>query len=615
MGGRVNVNVLLINDEGTYADDFILSISNAAGTESYFTDGSNWSTGSAPKIIKLDGKRVGNDPINVRDYGAVGDGTTDDNSAVQSALAAAAGGKLWFPPGTYMITEAMEPDDDTTITGDGWQSIICNDPTQATEFNSCVVDGKSNVTISNLLFDGRVDERSGTDDPKGGIFLDHGCQNCVVDSVCLRDYGHHTTAGGNYITIDVTESSSRNSTGNRVSNCRIEDSGTGKFGIRVTTEWDVDVADSAYTRFCRDNVIENNVIIGCTWNAIEIAGPATIYNRIVGNQSIGCTGPGGIEADKGSSWNRFSDNSVVDAVPNASGNFAAFRDQGFTGGSFYDRYSRGNVWVNSVVRGCTQESSQSFAGFQSDYSIGCTVTNLVVEDNTPDVPATYADMYGLHVYDATNMRVSNALIRDVLDPVLVNQDVTGLDLSQCDMRAFTGAYCVRITDDLNSLSVTGCRLDGGSNGIGLSANSTSITGGLIAGNHFFNHSYAGIKLDGTSTTLLGLIDGNYFDATLGSACVKASDWSTFTFQGNYYTDGNSPGAEARAFISNNLRVGGTNVEGNRASSWDDAAPTAGAWVKGDIVWNNDPSAGGNIGWVCTEGGSPGTWNSFGAIAS
>lgn len=45
----------------------------------------------------------------------------------------------------------------------------------------------------------------------------------------------------------------------------------------------------------------------------------------------------------------------------------------------------------------------------------------------------------------------------------------------------------------------------------------------------------------------------------------------------------------------------------------DAIPTTGTWARGEIVWNNLPSAGGKVGWVCTSGGTPGTWKAFGAI--
>lgn len=44
--------------------------------------------------------------INVKDYGAVGNGSTDDTTAIQAAVTAAQGSEcaLYFPPGTYRIT-------------------------------------------------------------------------------------------------------------------------------------------------------------------------------------------------------------------------------------------------------------------------------------------------------------------------------------------------------------------------------------------------------------------------------------------------------------------------------------------------------------------------------
>lgn len=46
-----------------------------------------------------------------------------------------------------------------------------------------------------------------------------------------------------------------------------------------------------------------------------------------------------------------------------------------------------------------------------------------------------------------------------------------------------------------------------------------------------------------------------------------------------------------------------------------AAPVAGTWARGAIVWNSEPSAGGFIGWVCVVAGTPGTWEAWGAIES
>ncbi len=45
--------------------------------------------------------------VNVRSYGATGDGTTDDTAACQAALTAAANRALFFPPGRYRITSTL----------------------------------------------------------------------------------------------------------------------------------------------------------------------------------------------------------------------------------------------------------------------------------------------------------------------------------------------------------------------------------------------------------------------------------------------------------------------------------------------------------------------------
>jgi hypothetical protein len=45
------------------------------------------------------------------------------------------------------------------------------------------------------------------------------------------------------------------------------------------------------------------------------------------------------------------------------------------------------------------------------------------------------------------------------------------------------------------------------------------------------------------------------------------------------------------------------------------APTTGTWKVGDKCWDSVPTASGTIGWVCTSAGTPGTWKTFGTIAS
>ena len=64
-------------------------------------------------------------------------------------------------------------------------------------------------------------------------------------------------------------------------------------------------------------------------------------------------------------------------------------------------------------------------------------------------------------------------------------------------------------------------------------------------------------------------------------------------------------------FDNNVR---TDTRGGKVNIFGTAAPVAGTWAVGDIVWNTAPAAGAFIGWTCTTAGTPGTWKTFGAIS-
>jgi hypothetical protein len=76
---------------------------------------------------------------------------------------------------------------------------------------------------------------------------------------------------------------------------------------------------------------------------------------------------------------------------------------------------------------------------------------------------------------------------------------------------------------------------------------------------------------------------------------------------------NAPLGQGYMWINNDLFLGSkdTNVRWRVGT----AAPTSGTWQSGDVVWNANATAGGNAGWICVAAGTPGTWKTWGTIAS
>lgn len=64
------------------------------------------------------------DHLSVKMFGAIGDGTTDDTTAFQNALTAAAGKDLYVPPGTYKITSTLSIPTKTALLGSPGETII-----------------------------------------------------------------------------------------------------------------------------------------------------------------------------------------------------------------------------------------------------------------------------------------------------------------------------------------------------------------------------------------------------------------------------------------------------------------------------------------------------------
>ena len=138
----------------------------------------------------------------LRDYGATGDGVADDTTAIKNAIAAQDGGSpsnnvLYFPAGTYLVTEPIEIPSNTYIQGAGIdRTVIKMKNTIGRETGLCII-GKptnkvENVTVNDITFDGNKQRWHDYNNSSGTSTTGTGFANYT------GQYGASVTSGATY---------------------------------------------------------------------------------------------------------------------------------------------------------------------------------------------------------------------------------------------------------------------------------------------------------------------------------------------------------------------------------------------------------------------------------
>jgi len=137
-------------------------------------------------------------PNNVRDFGAKGDGITDDSAAIQAALDLQ--GRVYIPAGTYLVNTTLRIKSNTKLYGDGIEATILKEGGDGTTLpgmntsileNQAYVDtdpaGNDSMHVENIAFHGQrsvaVADGSATSSNKGigGVYFQYASRSRIRD--------------------------------------------------------------------------------------------------------------------------------------------------------------------------------------------------------------------------------------------------------------------------------------------------------------------------------------------------------------------------------------------------------------------------------------------------
>lgn len=177
----------------------ILTITSDSGTSSADLRGEKGDDGvrgpqGAPGMSVAGG---GSNLSNVKDYGATGDGVTDDTESIASAIAELpVGGTLYFPEGVYRVSNIVVKSN-MTVKGDGWASVIklLDATTDYHWHNNCLtIRNVENVIVRDIKLDGNRATQQATaeaqDQRLNGLFITS-ASNVFVENVWMYNNGYH----------------------------------------------------------------------------------------------------------------------------------------------------------------------------------------------------------------------------------------------------------------------------------------------------------------------------------------------------------------------------------------------------------------------------------------
>ena len=504
--------------------------------------------------------------VSVKDFGAVGDGVTDDTAAIQAAITAvntAGGGTVIIPTGTYLVANVILKSN-VNIQGQGYGSRL-----QTTSAAYTLYD--NNVAVTNVSISGlRISAYTGYT----GIFLSESTATAKIaikDNIFdsgLRaisiDGAIDVLVEGNYFTA-CTDNTIQIGSSELVYSKRII--------VEANRFVSTSTAGSALVlRSVDGGTIANNVFESCG------SGSSTLYHSIyvrtcadisvTGNTSIGQVGGAGFHcyADTGSGENKNARITVVGNVFNGSTTYNGMRcDQ-----------------IDSLTIGNNVISKNYQAGIYISNIIGGSVSGNSIQSNNRQTVSGTTTATAIYALTCTDMSICGNMSIE---------DIASSGYAQSNFARLSDCTNIDVTGNTHKLAsgVTGYYL------VDMQGTTNDV---VVSGNTMYRASTL-VNNANASATVLSIVGNTCYQNTNSTIIVTSADAHAFVIRSNI-----------------NQGVGyRTEYDGVNRIDWGTNYPSTGTDVRGDIRYRSDPSASATPGWVCVTAGSPGTWKAMSNLSA
>lgn len=582
-------------------------------------------------LTKVSYSMITGSPANVMDFGAVGDGVTDDTAAIQAALDSGVSTIVAPPNKVFLTTNTLFVTTNDTIV----------------DFNNSKIKNKSNSNYGICLVTNAIGAKTEANlqivrrelHYGDEIFNSH-IKNVVIEMSANSGTGANLGVGiiyGKSCTIDnvVVEMSN----GNGCEVCNSQDCHVAR--LRATPR-----AYGAFFFMTRDCTLTDSYIAGCSRGIVtkqSQAGQSVNFNAtrcVVENLSdTFYYAVGGEFKEDTLTWPIFQTGHEI--VSDVSYTNCAFRSD--SDSAFCDF---GYFAYNFIVQDCIFSSATDTTGLSIGSSgnpdpgdpqgknhkiIGCVFKNATTVGNSclgvkADTLISNNSFIGAYqrlliVYEQYSPTVTFSN-----NTVVANLESTNDSANYLLTRE--AAATMNVLNNVFSMQIV--------LGTAATTNSGLVTrGSLVDGNHIRVTGATGFTHDCVGTDDGTIINNDLYFRDFDSRVYGISVSGSAVIHGNKIGNNDVVGATSVAYYSSSATTNVIGIDNNyfygtwlytqlTSNSYNSglsvkttslsAIPTSGTWARGDVVFNSAPSAGGTPGWVCVTAGTPGTWKAMANLA-